>query len=372
MLNDRKYKQIVNEWFARLQKGYALPPYTEDELQVLDEVLNNHKIKKPEAVNGSSISIIDETLDVQIEESEIRKIFIPIEASLFENDDAESVTASQLQTLRDKIKSPELKERYSKYLSVFYYFAPNALGEISEILLAKLLGGSHTGASQGLEDLNVDGISISLKTTAGGKNINLGSYKNLSPKDKVLDQIAYLSKNDPDFKNMTVNQIIAKYNSPEYSDMISDIKSRINAIAVKLAGENNNEYFVWVEKISKDGVLNKLRIHTQKFNKNQVIQFLNNSNIIPSSKGWAMRRDGTAFVGADNTGKYLNINPKFINSKEDVDEIEMINYNKLLGTPTNDAAADKLIDRLKGAASNTFFELLDSLYNNFITKLKPQ
>ena len=188
MLNDRKYKQIVNEWFARLEKGYAQPPYTKHELKVLDEVLNNHKIKKPEAVNESSISIIDETLDVQIEESEIRKIFIPIEASLFENDDAESVTASQLQTLRGKIKSPELKERYSKYLSVFYYFAPNALGEISEILLAKLLGGSHTGASQGLEDLNVDGISISLKTTAGGKNINLGSYKNLSPKDKVLDE----------------------------------------------------------------------------------------------------------------------------------------------------------------------------------------
>lgn len=46
MLNDLKYKQIVNEWFARLEKGYALPPYTEDEMRVLESI-----IKVPQQLN---------------------------------------------------------------------------------------------------------------------------------------------------------------------------------------------------------------------------------------------------------------------------------------------------------------------------------
>lgn len=49
MLNDRKYKQIVNEWFARLEKGYAEPPYTKHELKVLDEVMQKHNLKLNEA-----------------------------------------------------------------------------------------------------------------------------------------------------------------------------------------------------------------------------------------------------------------------------------------------------------------------------------
>lgn len=372
MLNDRKYKQIVNEWFARLEKGYAEPPYTKHELKVLDTVLQRHGMLKSDSLNESRQLNVYENTDVDIDENTIQRFTIPINNFVF-SEEEDSLTSNQLNVLRAKIQSEELKTKYSKYLSVFYYFAPNALGEISEILLAKLLGGSHTGAAQGLEDLNVGGISISLKTTAGGKNINLGSYKNLSPKEKVLDQLLNLYKTDPNFKNMTIDEIIKTYTGPEYSDMISDIKSRINAIAVKLAGEDGNEYFVWVEKVSgKDKVLKGLNIHTQKFNKNQVIQFLNGSNIIPTSKGWGMRRDGVTFVGADNTGKYLNINPKFVSSKEDVIPIDLVDYSKLLGTPTADAASDKLIDRLKGAASSTFFELLDSLYDNFITKLKPQ
>lgn len=49
MLNDRKYKQIVNEWFARLEKGYAQPPYTKHELKVLDEVMQKYNLKLNEA-----------------------------------------------------------------------------------------------------------------------------------------------------------------------------------------------------------------------------------------------------------------------------------------------------------------------------------
>lgn len=38
------FEAIVKEWFYRLPKGYADAPYTEEELTVLDEVLNEHGV----------------------------------------------------------------------------------------------------------------------------------------------------------------------------------------------------------------------------------------------------------------------------------------------------------------------------------------
>ena len=37
------YDRIVREWFYRLPKGYAEAPYSEAELKVLDEVINEQE-----------------------------------------------------------------------------------------------------------------------------------------------------------------------------------------------------------------------------------------------------------------------------------------------------------------------------------------
>ena len=42
--------KIIHEWFYRLPKGYAIAPYTDQELKVLNEVLDE---------NGMSIEEVD-------------------------------------------------------------------------------------------------------------------------------------------------------------------------------------------------------------------------------------------------------------------------------------------------------------------------
>jgi hypothetical protein len=62
MLNDRKYRQIVNEWFARLEKGYAEPPYTRAELDILDEVKSKYNIHETVSLNESTADVFDEKI----------------------------------------------------------------------------------------------------------------------------------------------------------------------------------------------------------------------------------------------------------------------------------------------------------------------
>lgn len=378
-----KYQHIINEWFAQLPKGYALPPYTQQEEQVLHQVLQKYNISRSQLIErvaeisptDSSQSETQYIMDVD-DVREPYRFFIPKSLGVNEDQELEPMSETDLERLKKKFESPELQEKYSKYLSVFYYFSPNSLGEVSEILLAKLLGGSHTGGEQGLEDLNVDGISISLKTTAHNKSINLGSYKNLTPSSETLGVISKL----PAVKKqttMTVSEIIKTYKGdPAYSIMISDIENRINAIAVKLAGEGDNEYFVWVEKVTdKNKVLRALNIYSRKFIKSDIITLLNICKIKVSSKGWSLVLDnGNTIVGADSpSGKYLNINPTFIRSKPDAVSIKILDSADLRGAEAAKDAAKSLDDRLlAGAASDSFFNLLDTIYDNFISKLKTQ
>lgn len=54
MLNDRKYKQIVNEWFAQLEKGFAKPPYSKHELEVLNEVMQKYNLHDTQVLNEAA------------------------------------------------------------------------------------------------------------------------------------------------------------------------------------------------------------------------------------------------------------------------------------------------------------------------------
>jgi hypothetical protein len=375
MLNDQKYRQIVNEWFAHLEKGYAEPPYTKHELRVLENITRNYNLKPNNIVQTEIFQEVqDESVDLPL------KVFIPLEQSLIETGDIESITQSQLNTLKAKLGSEELKQRYSKYLTVFYYFSPNALGEISEILLAKLLGGSHTGASQGLEDLNVDGISISLKTTLSGDAINLGSEKGLIPKNSTIASIAAMKleteASGSIFEKMSIYDIENRYgyNNSPYLETIKDINDRIDAIATKLSGASNNEYFVWIEKNIKNGILVSLVIHTKRFLKDKVIADLKNSYVRPSRSGWSIYNNTGVLVAASTAGKYLNINPLYIRTvktENDSVEIQLANLSGIIKRapdPSDTGAA--LSAKLKTAASDTFFKMLDGIYDKFISSVQ--
>ena len=370
MLNDQKYRQIVNEWFARLEKGYALEPYTKHELQLLESVIKRHNLKLTEK-NIPAIEYKDsEDIDEVIDNSPL-KLFVPFNRPLKEEDETESITQGQLDMLKAKLNDDDLKRRYSKYLTVFYYFSPNSLGEISEVLLAKLLGAKHTGGTQGLEDLNVDGASISLKTTLSGKPINLGSEKGLIPKKSTTNDLkSIVATEGENFKNMSINDIKKKYGN-QYKQTMDDIDDRINSIASKLAGPSDNEYFVWVEKIVKKGVLTALNVHIKKFEKNRVINDLNSAKISVANTTWSIYNNDGTIVTASEAGKYLNINPLYVRSistTDDVVGIDLVNLNTIATrAPKPSDTGEVLSDRLKTAAADTFFKMLDGIYDKFIS-----
>ena len=217
-----------------------------------------------------------------------------------------------------------IKDKYSKYLSVFYYFDPNSLGTISEVLLTKLLNSSdsgvtaiHTGASGGLADLVVDGIPISLKTTAAGKAIGLGSDEVTVPKGdvgKVATDLQALRLGPNRLSIGTLNDLkrVYKKDKSAYNTILS-IENRIDAIAKKIAGPDNQEVLVWAEKKYKKGILTDISIHVIDYQLDDVKNTLSNSLIYVTEKAWGLKdSSGKILVQADNSGKSLNIMPEFI------------------------------------------------------------
>lgn len=65
-------RQIINEWFAQLPKGYALPPYSMHELEVLRGVVKKH------GINQIDVNALNEVLNtVAIDEASIMKGNVP-------------------------------------------------------------------------------------------------------------------------------------------------------------------------------------------------------------------------------------------------------------------------------------------------------
>jgi hypothetical protein len=222
----------------------------------------------------------------------------------------------EIQEIINAINS--IKNDYVKYLRVFSYFDNNSLGTISEVLLTKLLQKAgiearHTGASGGLADLYINGKPISLKTTLGTTKIGLGNDQlRLNPTDieelrKVLIGI------DP--STYSTVRDLENILEPNLYKVVTD---RIDAIAEKLAGPENKEYFVWVEKIfdKKTKVLTAFKIHVAKYDLGKVKEEMMNMKPYASNTSWGLK-DGSSdnapnAVTADAGSKYLNIEPSFV------------------------------------------------------------
>jgi hypothetical protein len=256
----------------------------------------------------------------------------------------------------------QIKEPYSRYLSVFYYFDPNSLGTVSEVLLAKLLAKvpgvttSHVGGGQGLADIIVNGHKISLKTTASDKAIGLGSDEvNVNAEDskEIVRNLNLVYNNNPELRNITVKEL--KTQIP--SDIANKIDARIQSIAKKLSGDQNEEFFVWVEKISdKNKILNKLVIHVLKYDYNKIIEEFNDSILTLTPKAWGLvSTDKVPLVVADTSGKLLNITPAFVrNSSKD---------GKTIDIPL-DIKIDKSPEQIRTEVPDQFFSALDSVYSS--------
>ena len=277
--------KIVAEWAFRCKKGYPDMNNPAD-MKILKEIYSQFGV------------VLEEEKPTEKKEDGVTEEDLVILRSAFEN-----------------IKVP-----YSKYLSIFNYFDPNSLGTISEVLLTKLLNtvdniqAQHVGGAQGLADIIINGHHISLKTTAKGKPIGLGSDEvNISPSDskEVVSTLNALYKQDPTLKNLSISELQGKIPDETYNN----INKRLSSIARKIAGELNKEVFVWIEKIYKQKLLTGIVIHVVKYDLNKALNTFLQSKISVTEKAWGVvDAAGKAIIGADTSGKHLNITPEFVYS----------------------------------------------------------
>ena len=269
-----------------------------------------------------------------------------------------AISKKDLNNLVTSIRS--VSDKYSRYLSVFYYFDPNSLGTISEVLLTKLLNDAgnikaqHTGASGGLADLVVNGIPISLKTTASDAPIGLGSDELEVPKGDVGAVAAALAsikgKGGDTFK-YTIRELEKKGKN---KDIYAKIRKRLGSIASKLAGPGNEEVFVWAEKkYTKEGILNKIVIHVRKFNREDIIDLFLDSHLYITGKAWGVKTaNGEILITADNSGKALNVTRNFVYLTSDSEPI-------IIELPTPNIKGDFLAQVRKDIPAKLFNALDD-------------
>jgi hypothetical protein len=325
---DNVVDKLLLEWSWRCEKGYPDINNPADK-KVLDKLLTEY---------GVSLDNIRDNVQEQ-------------EEDLIKHD----TTKGELENLRKALE--EIKEPYAKYLSVFYYFDPNSLGTISEVLLAKLLNtvqgieAKHVGGAQGLADIVINGKTISLKTTSATKHIGLGQ-DSIKIDEKDAKEVVDLLFNEKEtYSDIPVSEL-GKVVPPEIFKKIQD---RLKAIASKVAGSSEDEYFVWVQKVyGKDNFLSSLTIHALNYDYNKVLEEFYNGYLYLTRKAWGIKdKNGTIIVQADTSGKLLNITPAFVEkSSKDKKIVIDLNVNNL---------KDKVTTQL--VVSQEMFKALDVIYN---------
>jgi len=298
---------IITEWTYRLEKGY--PDCPEDYIELRNVLLEQTDlpIEQQDAIVRRAMGLTEDEGQEQLPN--------------LDNGDIENNDITDL-----KMAFEAIAPTYSKYLKIFSMFDPNSLGTISEVLLSTLLNQQpdvvsvHTGGAQTLDDLRINNRKISLKTTEKGKAISLGSdIKNIDDRNikGVLNYLNFLKNRDPKFKTKTIKDIIIDNADDDDDTKLAkqSIKQRIDSIINKLVGNDNNHYFVWVEKIKKSGSDNPItgiRIHTYKYDRNTLQnEFYNGYPSIPKKQtGWSIRDiENKTLINTDSAYKYLNITP---------------------------------------------------------------
>lgn len=321
--------KLITEWSWRCKKGYPDLNNTED-MAILKNILLEYDITLEE-------------VESKVEEQQENEDLIKHET-----------TKNELENLRKALEI--IKDPYSKYLSVFYYFDPNSLGTISEVLLTKLLNtvegieATHVGGAQGLADIKINGKDISLKTTSATKHIGLGNDIVAISSQDTVEVVKALSPEKEKYTSVQVKDL----GQVAPLETVKKIQDRLKAIAAKVAGTSQDEYFVWVQKFyGSDKYLNKLVIHALNYDYNKVLEEFYNSYLYLTGKSWGLKdQSGKIIVQADTSGKLLNVTPAFVEkSSKDSKIVVDLGVNNI----------QNRIDR-ELVVSQEMFKALDSIY----------
>ncbi len=258
--------------------------------------------------------------------------------------------------------------KYARYLTILNFFDPYSLGTISEVILTKLLrdegvDAENVGGSQGVTDIKLGDSNISLKTTKAGTTIGLGSdTANVSGQD-IRDVAEFM--NSSDFQQLFVEpglslgeilstRLQSSGAEPQKTnDSLIKLEKRIESIINKISGEENDEEFVWVEKVYDDDYLSRIIIHVSSYDKDKVRDEFYNMVPYTTGKSWGLEdRNGTKMIQADSSAKKLNIKPAFIYKTTTEDKT----------IPIDIPVKDMKINDPKDYISEKMFDALDAMY----------
>ena len=124
-------KDILTEWFYRLPNGYAIQPYTDKDLKVLEDILTERGIPSPSVIE--SLKENDFQLDQAFNDAEPVKE-APSDDQFIPGEDGLDVDTTQSEETEDVGPSPEYNEAIKKRLNV--QVIPRAQGSY------KMKGGS--------------------------------------------------------------------------------------------------------------------------------------------------------------------------------------------------------------------------------------
>jgi len=258
--------------------------------------------------------------------------------------------------------------KYAKYLTILNFFDPYSLGTISEVILTKLLrdegvDAENVGGSQGVTDIKLGDSNISLKTTKAGTTIGLGSDSaNVSGQD-IRDVAEFM--NSSDFEQLFIEsgltlgeilstQLQTQGSTPEIMSKTMDgLEKRIESIINKISGENNDEEFVWIEKVYDDDYLAQIIIHVSSYDRDKVRNEFYSMIPYTTGKSWGLQdENGVKMIQADSTAKKLNIKPAFIYKTTTEDK----------NIPIDIPVKDMKINDPKDYISKKMFGALDAMY----------
>ena len=311
-----KVNEILTEWTYQLESGY---PKKDEDYIVLQNILQESTDFDQSKIHR----IVDRARGLQEDE-------VPNEVT---NDDTpENIPDSEVNVVVTELMSVfrNIANKYAEYIRVINSFAPGSVGSMSESILAGLINkytnatAEAVGMKNELTDITVGTHHISLKASLGSKVIPLSvDTKNwpigqsAESKTKWYEKYQkYAAGSEGDKtepygdKSIKFLQTINQMKNSEESEIYNIIINRLIAIAKKLSDVN----FIWIEKEipQSSKILKSLTIHVREYEYENIMKEFLNSYLYLSPKAWGLvGEDGTIIIGAE-TGKELNIHPRFI------------------------------------------------------------
>lgn len=300
------YKNLINEWFAHLDKGYATPPYTDEELSILEMLCNRYQIiteeekdtKKSEPEPEDSTSedrfVAKTALFMQSPDAFAEYIITNYSNGIIiENLDGVFTELSKLDadTFQDVVKilnsGTDRKMsngtfsmgKYEKILrNILKSNVRLSNGDPDHLFLAIVFGGKVSGS--GLESMDRLGIDIEFDDAKGivFRNFQTANAYSLgaipSEAIELLDNILQLSdivsdvQTDADMSREYLNTVFKMLSDPAITDEINKIRTMNQTSDVKAMRKISNTIDIILGEKTPDTLvvtfLNLLDEHVRK------------------------------------------------------------------------------------------------------------